>query len=91
MADLLIDTDAVRSAGSALNTAGWALTTDTDLVMGACGAPTVSSAADDWAMWAKASLLMLQTGATDAGQSAVEAAGTHETQEKALAAGATTP
>lgn len=91
MAGMQIDTDTVGSSGNSLTSAGWALATDSDLTMGACGSGRVSVAADDWAMWAKTTLLLLQGQATTAGQNATAAANAIAAQDQELAASTPTP
>lgn len=88
MTDLQLDSDAVSATGSALNSAGWALSTDVDLALAACGSSSVSAAADNWALWAKATLLLTQGKTTGSGRAASDAASEFSAQEQALATSA---
>lgn len=85
MSALQIDTDSVSSTGSTLSGAGWGLSTDSDLVMGGCGSAAVSAAADDWALWIKTTLLLMQGRVTSAGGNASAAAAALAAQEEELA------
>ncbi|MCT1479745.1 hypothetical protein [Microbacterium sp. p3-SID336] len=93
MTDLQFDSDAVGSTGSTLQSTAWAMSLDVDLALGSCGSSAVAAAADTWAMWAKGSLLQLQSMTAGAGVVARDAATAFETQESELtsAAGSGTP
>ncbi|PRA82275.1 hypothetical protein [Microbacterium sp. MYb66] len=85
MTDLQFDSDAVGATGSTLQSTAWAMSLDVDLELAGCGSSTVSAAADTWAMWAKASLLQLQSMTAGAGVVARDSATAFETQEAEIA------
>ncbi|MBS0022995.1 hypothetical protein [Microbacterium paraoxydans] len=88
MTDLQFDSDAVGSTGSTLQSTAWAMSLDVDLALGACGSSAVSAAADTWAMWAKGTLLQLQSMTAGAGVVARDAATAFETQEAEITSAA---
>jgi hypothetical protein len=88
MTDLQFDSDAVGSTGSTLQSTAWGLGLDVDLVLAGCGSSAVSAAADTWALWAKGSLLQLQSMTAGAGIVARDSATAFETQESEIAGAA---
>lgn len=84
MTDLQFDSDTVASTGRTLQDAAWALSLNTDLELAGCGSAAVAAAADTWAMWAKASLLQVQSGTASAGTTATGAATSFEAQEQEI-------
>lgn len=81
MTDLQFDSDAVGATGSTLQSTAWGMSLDVDLSLAGCGSSTVSAAADTWAMWAKGTLLQLQSMTAGAGVVARDSATAFETQE----------
>lgn len=81
MTDLQFDSTAVAATGSTLQTTAWGLSLDVDLALATSGSSAVAAAADTWALWAKGSLLQVQSMTAGAGVVARDAATAFETQE----------
>lgn len=88
MTDLQFDSAAVGTTGSTLQSTAWGMSLDVDLALGTCGSSAVSAAADTWALWAKGTLLQLQSMTAGAGVVARDSATAFETQEAEITSAA---